>query len=123
MATADLSQTPAFQAGYSSGAEDARQHRRRNHLLDDLPGLNAFAGDSALLACRERQPRLRGDEVDQYVAGYIAAYQQTAGRPAAGEPCPASGASGPIAVARGRLQPMALRRAHRASRKSSRARR
>ncbi len=111
--------TPAFQAGYTSGAKDAREHRRRNRLLDDLPGLTAFAGDSALLACRRSQPRARSDEMDQYVAGYIQAYQLAAGQPAAGDPLPPPASGKPAPIVRGRLQPMALRRARRSTRRIS----
>lgn len=113
----------AFQAGCAAAVRDAKQHRRRNHVLDDLPGLTAFASDSAFLASRGDAPGLREDEQDQYIAGYILAYQQALGRLLADTPDAAVAGEGPVVVGRGRLQPMALRRSHRPARKSARGRR
>ncbi len=115
--------TPAFAAGFNSGAKDAREHRRRGHLLDDLPGLTAYASDSAFLASRGALLGQREGEQDQYIAGYIAAYQAALRRPLAGAPSDAAEREKPPAAGRGRLQPMALRRSHRPARKPARARR
>jgi hypothetical protein len=115
--------TRAFTAGFNSGTKDVREHRRRGHLLDDLPGLTAYASDSAFLASRASLPALREDEQDQYIAGYIAAYQAALKRRIAGDPSEASEQEKPVAIGRGRLQPMALRRSHRPARKLARARR
>lgn len=124
MAASDLeTATPAFAAGFSNGTQDAKEHRRRNHLLDDLAGLTAFASDAALLASRTAQPGLGQGERSQYVAGYIAAYQAALGRPLAGGAAGEAGQEKPPAIGRGRLQPMALRRSHRSARKPARARR
>src|SRR5579885_2964226 len=111
--------TPAFTAGFNSGAKDAREHRRRGHL----PGLTAFASDSAFLARRGAQAGLREHEQDQYITGYIAAYQAALKRPLASSPSDASEPEAPATVGRGRLQPMALRRSHRVGRKPARQRR
>ncbi|HZQ36665.1 MAG TPA: hypothetical protein VFD32_12085 [Dehalococcoidia bacterium] len=115
--------TPAFTAGFNSGAKDAKEHRRRGHLLDDLPGLTAFASDSAFLATRGAHTGLRESEQDQYIAGYIAAYQATLKRPLAGSPSEPVEPEKPATIGRGRLQPMALRRSHRSARKPARSRR
>jgi hypothetical protein len=115
--------TPAFTAGFNSGAKDAREHRRRGHLLDDLPGLTAYASDSAFLASRGALLGLDEGEQNQYIAGYIAAYQAALKRPLAGSPSEPIEPEKPAATGRGRLQPMALRRSHRPARKPARARR
>ncbi len=115
--------TPAFAAGFNSGAKDAREHRRRGHLLDDLPGLTAYASDSAFLASRGALLGLGDGEQRQYIAGYIAAYQAALKRPLGGGPAEAGEQEKPLATGRGRLQPMALRRSHRPARKPARARR
>jgi hypothetical protein len=81
VAAPDLSTLPAaFQAGYVSGHQDARQHRRRNRVLEDLAGLTAYATDAARAAL-PAQGRGRAPLVAQYIAGYIQAYQQATAPP------------------------------------------
>ena len=78
--TLDLSNTsPAFQAGYAAGQRDARQHRRRNRVLDDISGLTAYADDMALSQApaknEPKQQKTRAEFIASYAEGYIQAYR------------------------------------------------
>jgi len=75
---------PAFQAGYTAGNKDARQHRKRNRVLDDRSGLDAYAVDAALadlpLKERMKERKARAGLVAQYVDGYTRAYRLATGQ-------------------------------------------
>jgi len=78
---ADLSaMPPAFQAGYTAGAKDARQHRKRNRVLDELHALTAFAGDAALAYCPTRNQKAHAELIARYVEGYVRAYRAGTGQ-------------------------------------------
>jgi hypothetical protein len=83
--TLDLNSTsPAFQAGFAAGQKDARQHRRRNRVLDDIVGLMAFADDAALTFTRandqaKSQPA-RAELAAGFAEGYVRAYRQGTGQ-------------------------------------------